>query len=152
MEFWNEFRSFLEAVISIFAIVNPIGNLPIFTSLSQGYTTRERRHIFRVAGVTSLVIICLMAVMGQYVMTYVFHVSLNEFMFGGGIILMVVGIKNILTSTEREYAAAAGQDDSAREESQISLAVSPIASPLLVGPGSSSWVQLEFFVSFFETS
>jgi multiple antibiotic resistance protein len=138
---WDDIRQFAQAVISIFAIVNPIGSLPLFVSLTEDLSNQERRSLLRLAGVTSLVILCVMAVAGQYLLRDVFHIDLAEFMFGGGLILIVVGIMGIVEKPEARHSRA-GLDPRERRMENIRLAVSPIASPLLVGPGSIVTVML----------
>ena len=136
----EQVRVFGEAAISIFAIVNPIGGLPVFVSLTEDTPPQERRRVFRLAGVTALVIICVMALAGQFLMNDVFQVGMEEFAFGGGLLLAVIGIRSLLEAPEQRQAALA--DEGARRLMQTRLAVSPIASPLLVGPGAIVNVML----------
>lgn len=134
---WNHLRTFLEAVISIFAIVNPIGNLPIFIGLTDGLEPPQRRKLLRLAGGAALIIVCVMAMMGRYLLRYVFHIEVTEFMFGGGLILIVVGIRHIVQASRYQTRCPANG-----EQEQIHLAISPISFPLLVGPGSIVTVML----------
>ncbi len=136
----EQFRLFGEAAISIFAIVNPVGNLPIFLGLTEAATTQERRRVFRLAGLSALIIICVMALAGQFLLSVIFHIRIEEFMFGGGLLLVVSGIRGILISPSRYSPAMMSNED--RMFEQLGLAVSPIASPLLAGPGSIVTVML----------
>ncbi|MBE3070891.1 MAG: MarC family protein [Planctomycetes bacterium] len=136
----EQVRVFGEAAISIFAIVNPIGGLPVFVSLTEDTPPHERRRVFRLAGATALVIISVMALAGQFLMNDVFQVGMEEFAFGGGLLLVVIGIRSLLERPEQRQAGLV--DDSARRLAQVRLAVSPIASPLLVGPGAIVTVML----------
>jgi multiple antibiotic resistance protein len=137
MNYVEEIRRFAEATISVFAIVNPIGNLPVFVGLIEHLSPPERKRVLRIAGLTALAIICTMALIGQYLLEGVFHISMSEFMFGGGLILIAVGIRGILT----RQAVRHDPGQSAAVDS-VRLAVSPMASPLLVGPGSIVTVML----------
>ena len=134
-----DFRAFFEAAISIFAIVNPIGGLPVFVALTEDIPPAERRRIFRIAGLTALTIVLAMALAGQLLIDAVFHLRMNEFTFGGGLLLVVTGIRTMLSSTDR--TAAASQKEYLLQDG-LRLAVSPIASPLLVGPGTIVTVML----------
>jgi multiple antibiotic resistance protein len=134
-------RNFAEAAISVFAIVNPIGALPILIGLTDGFPPWERKRVLRLAGLMALTIICVMAMVGQYLLEGVFHISLSEFMFGGGLILMVVGIRRILEAHDDEGEKKPMTPEE-RAKQGVSMAVSPIASPLLVGPGSIVTVML----------
>ena len=137
---WDQVNLFIESVVSIFAIVTPGGNLPIFLSLTEDASPRERQRVFRLATLVAFGIVAAMALVGQYLLWHVFHITFDEFRFGGGLILIVVGIRRILARPERHGATAV--DPASRESEQIRLAVSPIASPLLVGPGTIVTVML----------
>jgi len=136
----EQIQVFGEAAVSIFAIVNPIGGLPVFVSLTEDTPPHERRRLFRLAGLTALVIICVMALAGQFLMQIVFQVGMEEFAFGGGLLLVVIGIHSLLERPESRHAAL--DDEEGRRQRQTRLAVSPIASPLLVGPGAIVNVML----------
>ena len=131
---------FFNAVLSIFAIVNPIGSLPIFVSLTEDASVQERRRVFRLAGIIAFVIICVMAAGGNYLLNNVFGIGFEEFRFGGGLLLIVVGVQGILEKPVKHALTAV--DPASRQSEQIRLAVSPIASPLLTGPGAIVTVML----------
>ncbi len=139
---WEDARVFLEAVISILAIVNPIGNLPVFVGLIEDFEPSERRRMLNLAGITAFIIVVVMAVGGQFLLKYVFHISMTEFTFGGGLILIVVGIRSILVRDKGRKQPAEKLDPQTRKDEEVGIAVSPIASPLLVGPGTIVTVML----------
>lgn len=139
---WSDVQYFFEAVISIFAIINPIGNLPVLAGLTEGMTVQERRRIFRLAGTVGLGILLAMAVLGQFLIEIVFRIRIPEFALAGGVMLAVVGIRNLLAGSGSHAAAERVLSEAQREEAQVTLAVTPIASPLLVGPGSIVTVML----------
>jgi multiple antibiotic resistance protein len=133
-------RAFGEAVLSIFAIVNPIGGMPTFIALTEDSTQQERRRMFRLAGLTALAIISVMALFGRFLMEHVFQIDINQFAFAGGLLLVVIGIRGVMVSSNHRRAAE--HDETDRRLAQLRLAVTPIASPLLVGPGSIVNVML----------
>ncbi len=92
-------HQFTEAAISIFALVNPIGNLPVFASLTEDVPVAERRAVFRLAASTALGVIVAMALAGQVLVELVFHLTLDEFAFAGGLVLVVVGIRRIVSDS-----------------------------------------------------
>lgn len=138
---WETVRAFIEAAVSVFALTNPVGGLPMLVGLTEDVETDDRRKLFRLAGVTALIVICVMALAGQVLLEYVFHITIHEFMFGGGLLLVLIGIMNILTDPHSRRIAL-DQDPEARKRQQVRLAVTPIAVPLLVGPGSIVNVML----------
>lgn len=138
----SDISGFAEAVLSIFVIVNPLGNLPLFAGLAEEVPDNEKRRVFHLAGLVAFCIISAFAVVGKYVMRDIFHISIAEFTFGGGLLLVVIGIYNIMSRTRRSSHTADPGDPGAVSEREITLAVTPIAFPLLVGPGSIVTVML----------
>ena len=96
--------------------------------------------MFRLAGTIAMGIILAMALVGQVLLGSVFHLSIQQFAFGGGLVLVVLGIRNLLGGPGSHPLLAA--DPSERLAQQLRLAVTPIASPLLVGPGAIVTVML----------
>ena len=135
MTYVNDLRTFAEAAISIFAIVNPIGNIPSLLGMTEGLQVGQRRKVFRLAGIVSLGILLVMSLAGKFLLEHAFHVSLPAFTLAGGLLLIVVGIRAIVS--QRSPQTPGERDDlAADEEYTTMLAVSPIACPLLVGPGT----------------
>ena len=71
---WSNIQPIIESSISLFAICDPIGVLPMFCGLTADVESREQRFMFRMAGVISLVAVMLMSVFGDFVLSYVFHI------------------------------------------------------------------------------
>jgi len=127
---------FFQAVLSLFAIVDPIGGLPVFLGLTHQASESERRRVFTIAVITAFLVILSFAVMGSYVMQYVFHISLYEFTFAGGLLLVVVGIHYMITPHGFEKQEDQSRPEAERHDRLHALAISPIACPLLAGPGT----------------
>jgi multiple antibiotic resistance protein len=131
-------HNYLDAVITIFAIVNPIGGLPVIAALTEGFPKPQQLRVLRLAGLVALAIIAGMAVFGQFIIDYVFHINIQEFAFGGGLLLVVVGVYNMMIGSRTSRRS----DEVPDAAETIKLAVTPIACPLLVGPGSVVTVML----------
>jgi multiple antibiotic resistance protein len=127
----EDIRRFSEAVISVFAIVNPVGSLPLLISLTEGAEERQRKRLVRIASLAAVGIICVVAIAGHFLLSTVFNLEIAQFTLGGGLILMAFGIQDILgaRSDPRPNSAQA-------EQARLAMAVSPIACPMLVGPGA----------------
>jgi len=113
-----------KAVITIFIIVDPLGNIPIFISLTKGMAKEDRQKAFRTAIFTGFILLISFALVGQQIFM-LFGISLYSFMIAGGILLLIISIR-ILVRGEWE-------EDSTTPES---IGVVPIGFPLLVGPGA----------------
>ncbi len=134
-------RAFGEAALSIFAIVNPIAGLSTFTALTENTTAQKRRRVFRLAGVVALVMICVMALFGRFLLQTVFQIEIAQFAFASGLLLIIIGLRGVLMGPEQRSGSSVA-DETDRRMAHVSLAVTPIASPLLVGPGSIVNVML----------
>ncbi len=129
---------FFQAVLSLFAIVDPLGGLPVFIGLTGGASEAERQRVFRIAVATAFILIVGFALVGSFVMDKVFRITLSEFTFAGGLLLVVTGVHDMLRADNPE--AVQHEEVSARDRDRFhrlrALAVSPIACPLLAGPGT----------------
>lgn len=122
---------------SLFALLNPLGVLPIFI----GYSAREKRTVQRwlalFVALTALVLLLIFFFAGSSLLKF-FGISLDSFRIAGGILLLIIGIGivNGNSSKAAEDLAAEDQKSDFREAQQIyRKIVIPLAMPLLVGPG-----------------
>lgn len=128
---------FFQAALSLFAIVDPLGGLPVFLGLTRGATESERRRVFRIAVVTAFLLIVAFALVGLFVMERVFRITMSEFMVAGGLLLVVTGVHDMIRADYHESPTdGAGARERDRSHRLHALAVSPIACPLLAGPGT----------------
>jgi multiple antibiotic resistance protein len=145
---WQGLNQFIQDIVGLFAILNPLGNLPIFLGLTREATIAQRRRMFRLATITGSVIVACMAIAGQFILDNFFQVSTDELRFGGGLLLITIGALGIIHPEATRPASPSASNDPAGPEgnhlyeTHTRLAISPIASPLLVGPGSIVVVML----------
>lgn len=132
-----EILAFMQSTLFLFAIVDPVGGIPIFIGLTEGTEDHERRRVLRFAVLTAFALVAVFALVGSVVMTHVFRISMGEFTFAGGLLLAVVGIRDIV-ATGHHGIKPAGREEGEKQRSLRlnALAVSPIAIPLLAGPGT----------------
>jgi len=134
---WELVRHFAQATIGLVAILDPIGCLPSFNAMTLDVSAPERRFMYRITGVVALITVLVMALVGQFVLDYVFRISFESFMVGGGLLLIIVGVKNILFGENPHTAGDCGINGTKeRREQLVMRAICPLACPLLVGPGS----------------
>jgi multiple antibiotic resistance protein len=114
-----------KAVIVLFIIVDPFGNIPIFIGLTEKVPESQKRKVFNTACLVGFILLLVFAFTGQLIFT-IFNISIYSFEIAGGILLMIVSIRLII-STREEHD---------ENESPEQLGAVPIAMPLLVGPGA----------------
>ncbi|MEA3119243.1 MAG: multiple antibiotic resistance protein [Paraburkholderia sp.] len=127
---------FLKSFISLLALINPVGAVPFFLSLTAGQSEAERRRTIRVASISVFCVIAVTTVLGQQIIGF-FGISVGSLEVGGGIIMLLMAI-NMLNAQIGNTRSTAEERDEA--ESKNSIAVVPLAIPLLTGPGSISTV------------
>lgn len=131
-----EWTGYIKIFTTLLAIVNPLGVIPIFISLTGGSTAHERRHIARTASITVAVVLIAATLMGKPLLNF-FGVSIASFKVGGGILLMLMAVAMM----QAKHAESKQTPEEAEEaEDKESIAVVPIGMPLLAGPGAISTV------------
>ena len=116
------------ASIAVVAVMNPFGNLPQFIAMTDGMPVKIRKHLFRNIVITAFVIVMIFLFAGPLVMDYMFRVSLNELRIAGGLILVVMGIKNLLFTNTSTRDFAHYQNMS--EDELIRRSIIPMAFPM----------------------
>lgn len=136
MEFWPEYTRFFTALL---VILDPFAAIPIFLSLTPGYSNAERNRIATVAVLTTAAVLVLAALFGETMLT-VLGASLPSFRVGGGIVLLLMAFSMLRAQPDQMRATA---DEEAIAAGREHVAVVPIAIPLLAGPGAISTVIIE---------
>lgn len=114
----------IKAVIALFIIVDPFGNIPIFVGLTDTMEDKQRKRIFNVATVVALILLLVFSFAGQEILN-LFGLSIYSFEVAGGILLLIIAIRILISNSSHEHP-----------ESPESMGAVPIAMPLLVGPGA----------------
>ncbi|MGV8934092.1 MAG: NAAT family transporter [Gallionellaceae bacterium] len=134
-----EFTEYTKIFISLFAILDPIGMIPVIIMFTVGMSASQRNRTGRLASLTVLLILLIALFIGEPVLSF-FGISINAFRLAGGLLLMIMALK-MLNGTLNEMPPA---DESITiEESRSMLAIVPLSTPLLAGPGSISTVILD---------
>ena len=131
-----EWTGYIKIFTTLLAIVNPLGVIPIFVSLTRNSTEQESRHIARTTRRTVGVILIAAPLIGKPLLNF-FGVSISSFKVGGGILLLLMSISMMLAMHTQSRQTP---EEAEEAEEKESIAVVPIAMPLLAGPGAISTV------------
>jgi multiple antibiotic resistance protein len=115
---------FARAILALFIIVDPLGDIPIFIGLTEKMTEGEKRRVYKTATIVGLVLLLVFSFTGQEIFTLL-GISVYGFEIAGGILLLIIAVRILISGSMHENA-----------ESPESLGAVPIAVPLLVGPGA----------------
>jgi multiple antibiotic resistance protein len=129
---WPEYG---ELLVALLALINPLGAVPIFLSLTENRPA-ERHHIGFVAAVAVGVILIACLFVGQALLQ-VFGIDIPSFRTAGGLLILFVAFRMMHTPDHgTQETLEDGQGSTARD----SVAVVPLAIPILAGPGAISTV------------
>lgn len=123
---------------SLFVIVDPVGLIPSFLAMTQKNTSLERVHMARLAALITFAILILSFLFGQRLLT-VFGITLPAFEIAGGIVLLLIALDMLQA---RRTAVKETQEEKAEGIDKHDVAVTPMAIPMLAGPGAITAVIL----------
>lgn len=134
----HEYTEYTKLLIGLLAIVNPLGAVPVFVALTAGATDSERKRIAKIVTTAVLMILFVALLFGDWLLGF-FGITIHSFSVGGGILILLMAIAML----QARISPVAQTADEAREsEAKESVAVVPLAMPLLAGPGAISTVIL----------
>lgn len=113
-----------EVFVTLFVIMDPVGTIPIFLSLTGGRSPQVARRLAWQAVTVSFGVITMFAFFGQQLLDRL-HISLPALQCAGGLLLLLVALE-LLTGKEAEPTAVA----------ETNVALVPLGTPLLAGPGA----------------
>jgi multiple antibiotic resistance protein len=135
----TEVGFFIAVVVSVFAIVDPIGTLPFFVALTEGFSPADREVVLRRAVIVLGSVLTVFAVAGRFVFS-AFGFTLGAFEIAGGILLFWVAFEMLNGQLTRTRLGDADRADALAHRDEI--AVVPLGVPLLAGPGAISTVMI----------
>jgi multiple antibiotic resistance protein len=128
---WSEHIKFL---VGIFAILNPLGTIPIYLSLMADRRPDEMRRTALKAAVAVAVILTLAVWVGGALLSF-FGIGLPAFRIAGGLLVLLIAIAMFAAKTSPARHTDAEQVEA---EAKSDISVVPLAIPLLAGPGAIS--------------
>lgn len=128
-------ENFIYLAVALFSVLNPIGTIPIFVGLTQGYTKNERSNVALTASINVCIILLISFFIGQYVLTF-FGITINALRIAGGIIITNSGFSLLNGKFSKNKGINKKVEKEIQERQHIAL--TPLAMPMLAGPGSIS--------------
>ena len=131
-----------KPLITLLAVVNPLACVPFFIHFTQGFNKAQRQRTILVSSFTTFAVIAISALLGLQILEF-FGISLASFQVGGGMLLLTSAL-SMLNAQPAEARANADEvhDAEARATVGASIAVVPLAIPLLTGPATMSTVVI----------
>jgi multiple antibiotic resistance protein len=131
-----DFTEYTKIFISLFAIIDPVGIIPIIIAFTAGMTPQKRERVGRMASLSVFIILLAALVLGEAILGF-FGISIHSFRTAGGILLLLMSITMLIGNKPTLTP------DDIDGDSTSSIAIVPLSTPLLAGPGAISTVILD---------
>ena len=128
----------IQSTLILFAIVNPVGSIPIFLQLTNHMNKKDKARAFRTGILVSGVILFVFVLTGKSVLTHFFQIELYDLMAAGGLLLLIIAIDHLVFGALVRSVSSEGQQDANH------IGAVPIACPILAGPGAMMAVLVTF--------
>ncbi len=113
-----------EVFITLAVIMDPVGTIPLFLSLTSGRSIAMRKRAAGQAVLVAFAVIVVFALFGRQLLAYL-HISLPALQAAGGLLLLLVALE-LLT----------GKSEEPTQTQDVNVALVPLGTPLLAGPGA----------------
>jgi multiple antibiotic resistance protein len=124
----------LTVFMGFFAIMNPIASVPIFLSLTEGDDEKTTAMVASRALLLAFLIVTIFSVAGKLIFD-LFGITLPAFQITGGLLFFLIGF-HMLQGDQSSVQHPSEKDKKKSLEAALSVTVSPLAMPILAGPGT----------------
>ncbi len=132
----SEWAYLFKTGVALFAIVNPIGNLPVFISATNQWSKRDKAHTANIVGITVFAVLAITTFFGNDILDF-FSISIPSFQVGGGILILLMSI-NMMHGKQSHTRQTPEEAQTMADKSAI--AIVPLSIPIYAGPGAISSV------------
>ena len=119
-----DWQLLLTTAVTLFVIVDPPGLLPVFLGLTSPLSPADRRAAASKSSIVAFGVISIFAVFGQQILDYL-HVSVPALQVSGGLLLLIISLE-LLTGRGGDPVLHKG----------VNVAIVPLGTPLMAGPGA----------------
>jgi len=133
-----DYAEYVKIFIGLLAIINPFGVIPLFISMTADENSSQRRQTINLVAFGVTVILLVALFFGELLLQF-FGITIDSFRVGGGILILLMAIAMLHAKTSQIRQTVEEADESIDKES---VAIVPLATPLLAGPGAISTVIL----------
>jgi multiple antibiotic resistance protein len=124
---------FITSCISLFSLINPLSAIPVFISLTSGYSPGHLRSTIRKTAIYIFIICVVSFFIGNFILEF-FGISIHALKLAGGIIISRSGFLLLNSQHKNDIQGEVKEESLVKED----ISFSPLAMPLLAGPGSIS--------------
>ena len=129
---------FILCFSSLFALINPIGIVPIFISITENYTQHDRNKIALKAVCFSFILLIIFSLIGDLIFSF-YGITIHAFRIAGGIILFKISLDMVESKRSRTRTTPSELEEAEEKED---VAYNPLGVPLIAGPGSIASIMI----------
>ena len=130
------FELILLYVTSLFTMINPLGVVPIFISLTDQFSPAESKKVAIKAGLVAFITLVLFALAGKFIFDF-FGISVNGLKVIGGVLFFSMGYEML-----RGRSVPKKVDEESNIQFGDEIAITPLAIPMIAGPGALTMVMI----------
>jgi multiple antibiotic resistance protein len=121
----------------IFFIVDPLGNIPIFLSVTEGAAQEERKRVALRSSVATFCILVSFAILGKWILK-AFQVTISSFQIAGGVLIFIISLS--MLEARRSRTRTTPEEEHERPGEDVSIF--PLAIPMMSGPAAITTVMV----------
>jgi MarC family membrane protein len=129
------FNTFLVLLGAIFSVLNPIGAIPFFVGLTHDYSKKDRSRVSLMTAINVCIILLISFFVGEYVLKF-FGITISALRIAGGILIASSGFGLLNANPKKRKGISKEVEEDL--QTRNSIALTPLAMPMLAGPGSIS--------------
>ena len=122
------FEIFIQSFVIYFVVVDPLGVAPIFLSLTQSQSKKEKIQTSLEGVLIATVILITFSLIGNLILTYL-NISLPAFRIAGGIILFIISLEMLFNKRQQ-------RKETIVSDANDKVSIFPLAIPILSGPAA----------------
>ena len=130
---------FVSLALIYFAVIDPIGSIPIFLSITENFHHKQKQWIALRGSLVAFCVLIFFGLFGSFILTHL-KVSADTFNIAGGAILFIIALE--MVNGRRQARKSKVAAESAPKEELIRLSSSPLAVPLLAGPAAITSIMV----------
>ncbi len=136
MQIQDVYLHAITVFMGFFAMLNPIGNVPVFLGMVQEFDEKTQKRVAFKAVLSAFIIIGIFCIFGHIIFR-LFGITVPAFQIAGGIIVFIIGFQ-MLNAKENPIHSQTQEEKNNMDKAANEMAISPLGIPLLAGPGTIS--------------
>ncbi len=125
---------YMKIAIALLVVINPLGNTPLYLSLTSEETPEGRGKVSRIVSITVATVLIVSVFFGESILRF-FSISMDAFKVGAGILIMMIALAMLHGALSRSKHT---KEEAEEAEEKESVAVVPLGIPIMAGPGAIS--------------